>query len=286
MQSGAPIRSMLSSHHCIMRCVGWKASRSLSSVAIAPAKRIKDLVRGGNVFADFTALSIKHGAANLGQGFPSFGSPQFLSDSLSEVCHGDIYSESASTTPLNLNYQYTKPGEEPALAQLLVDRYSFSFGKRLYPSNICTTVGAQEALFTTFASFCNEGDEMVTITPAFDSYFRSAAVLGIDVKGVPLRPRAASQQEAADFVLDIEALRSTLSKKTKILLLNTPSSPLGKVFTREELLDIAAVVKDFPNLIVVSDEVYECMTFGGLEHVHFASLPEMFNRTISIFSAG
>jgi aspartate/methionine/tyrosine aminotransferase len=253
---------------------------------IAPSKRIENLVLDGNVFADFTALSNQHGAANLGQGFPSFGSPKFLSEVLSEVCYGDTFVDEASVSPHNLNYQYTKPGEEPTLTKLLADRYSSAMGHKLEPSNICTTVGAQEGLYTTFASFCNEGDEIVTITPAFDSYFKSAAVLGITVKAVPLQYDITSQKKAGDLKLDITALRNSLTNKTKILLLNTPSSPLGKVFSRSELLEIAAVVKEHPNLVVVSDEVYECMTFNGFEHVHFASLPGMFDQTISIYSAG
>ena len=264
---------------CVCRSL---VSRPLGT--IAPAKRIENLVLDGNVFADFTALSNQHGAANLGQGFPSFGSPPFLAEVLSEVCNGDSFTD-ASVPPHDLNNQYTKPGEEPVLAQMLADRYSSPMCQQLVPGNICTTVGAQEGLYTTFASFCNEGDEIVTITPAFDSYFKSAAVLGITVKAVPLQYDSTSRQ-AGDLTLDIAALRRTLSSKTKILLLNTPSSPLGKVFTRNELLEIAEIVRDFPQLVVVSDEVYESMTFDGRQHVHFCSLPGMFDQTVSIFSAG
>lgn len=267
---------------------GWlrgSVHRPLSE-GFVPAKRIEHLVLDGNVFADFTALSNQHGAANLGQGFPSFGAPHFLSEVLSEVCDGDKFSEQEQVAPENLNYQYSKPGEEASLAQLLADRYSSRLGEQLDASNVCSTVGAQEGLYTTFASFCNEGDEIVTITPAFDSYFKSAAVLGITVKAVPMHYDASTSHSAKDLKLDISSLRSTLTRDTKILLLNTPSSPLGKVFSRTELLEVAEVVKDFPNLLVVSDEVYECMTFGGAKHVHFASLPGMFDRTISIFSAG
>ena len=264
-------------------------TRSLthSPQALPPAKRIEHLVQDGNVFAEFTYLSSQHGAANLGQGFPSFGAPQFLSDVLQEVCNGDVYVNYSHTAPQNMNYQYSKPGEEASLSELLAARYSSPLGQlELTASNVCTTVGAQEGLYTTFASFCNEGDEIVTITPAFDSYFKSAAVLGLKVKAVPLHYDAIKSHSAGDLRLDIDALRRSLTCKTKILLLNTPSSPLGKVFNRSELLEIAEVVKDFPNLLVVSDEVYECMTFDGLAHVHFASLPGMFDRTISIFSAG
>lgn len=258
----------------------------LFSHGIVPAKRIENLVLDGNVFSDFTALSNKHGAANLGQGFPSFGSPKFLSEVLSEVCNGDAFVSSESP-PKNLNYQYSKPGEEPLLSQLLADRYGPRMGQKLDPTNVCTTVGAQEALYTTFASFCNDGDEIVTITPAFDSYYKSAAVLGIRVKAVPLQyDTSAGTCSSGDLKLDVHALRAAISSRTKILLLNTPSSPLGKVFSRTELLEIAGVVKDFPDLLVVADEVYECMTFGGLKHEHFSALPGMFDQTISIFSAG
>ena len=258
--------------------------RGMSNISIVPSSRLDSLVKEKNVFAEFTALSMEYKACNLGQGFPSFGSPSFLTSIMSEISNGDVHRDPKSP-PENLNNQYCKPGEEASLAGVLASRYSSRMCRTLDPSNICTTVGAQEALFTTFASFCNEGDEMITITPAFDSYFKSAAVLGLNVKAVPLIPGAESNS-TKDVKLDISSLRKCLSEKTKILLLNTPSSPFGKVFSKDELQEIADVVKEYPNLLVVSDEVYESMTFKGTEHVHISSLPDMFDRTISIFSAG
>jgi aspartate/methionine/tyrosine aminotransferase len=160
--------------------------RCVNSASITPAARCKKVLEGGNIFATFTALSNEHKAMNLGQGFPSFGAPPFLANALAEVCKGDAFSVNG---PLNLNNQYTKPGEEPTLALTLSKMYRERFQKDLNASNVCTFVGAQEGIFTTMATFCNPGDEMVIITPCFDAYFKSASVFGLDVKGVPLTLR-------------------------------------------------------------------------------------------------
>ena len=260
--------------------------RRFLSHSIKPASRVEAVLEEGNVFASFTALANKHKAMNLGQGFPSFGSPPFLSTVLSEVCKGDAFSEKG---PANLNNQYSKPGEEPTLALKLAEVYGKRFNRKLDPSHICTTVGAQEGIFTMLAAFCNPGDEIAVVTPCFDSYFKSASVLGLNVKGVPLTQTdnlSAHTPSASDFSLNIDTLRSTISQNTKLLLLNTPSSPFGKVFTQSELEGISEVIKEFPGLIVLSDEVYEHMCFDKKPHLHLANIPGMWERTITMFSAG
>jgi aspartate/methionine/tyrosine aminotransferase len=108
-----------------------------------------------------------------------------LANIVNDVCKGDVFSD--TTAPENINNQYSKPGEEATLANALSDIYTKQFGGiKISPSNICTTVGAQEGIFTSLAAFCNPGDEIVMITPSFDAYFKSAAVLGLTVKSVPL----------------------------------------------------------------------------------------------------
>ncbi|CAE7679663.1 ccbl [Symbiodinium microadriaticum] len=140
------------------------------------------------------------------------------------------------------------------------------------------------------AAFCNPGDEIVVITPCFDAYFKSASVLGLRMKGVPLTQTSnmsSQNPSASDFTVNLDTLRSTLSQDTKLLLLNTPASPLGKVFTENELRGISELVtKEFPGLLVLSDEVYEYMTFDNKPHLHIANQPGMWERTISIFSIG
>jgi aspartate/methionine/tyrosine aminotransferase len=221
----------------------------------------------------------------LGQGFPSFGSPPFLRDIIGQVAIGDQF-DPLGGAPSNMNFQYSKPGEEPELAGLLAERYTPRLGQPLTSLNLCTTVGAQEAIFTSLAAFCDPGDEVAIITPAFDAYFKSASILGLHVKSVPVTPTKFPPQRGEDLQLCLQALRETLTPQTKFLLLNTPSSPLGKVFSKEELEEIAGVVREFPNLMVLSDEVYEHMVFEGLRHEHFASLDGMFDRTVTLFSVG
>jgi aspartate/methionine/tyrosine aminotransferase len=197
---------------------------------------------------------------------------------------GDSYCE---TGPKNFNHQYSKPGEEMLLSQVLTKKYSEKFDIPLTASNICTTVGAQEGIFTALSTFCNLGDEIVVITPSFDAYFKTAAFLGLKVSTVQLQgPKSQRNVQANDYRLDYSELRATLTNETKFLILNTPSAPLGKVYSREELECIAQVVKDFPNLIILSDEVYECMVYDNLSHTHMAAIRDMFEKTITLFSAG
>lgn len=273
---------------CIVKMLRWK--RGFSGIGPKPIARVATLVQDGNIFADFTLLANQHQAMNLGQGFPSFGSPSFLSKSLAVMSSGDSYCE---TGPENLNHQYSKPGEELLLSQVLIQKYSKKFNQPLTGSNICTTVGAQEGIFTTLSTFCNPNDEIVIITPSFDAYFKTALFLGLKVTSVQLRPppgdalKSHEQSlQANDYQLDYSELRATLTNQTKILILNTPSAPLGKVYSKDELERIAEVVKDFPNLIVLSDEVYEYMVYDKLRHTHMATIGDMFKQTITLFSAG
>jgi aspartate/methionine/tyrosine aminotransferase len=252
--------------------------------SVVVAEKVKDILGQGNVFADFTILANKCSAMNLGQGFPSFGSPPFLASILNRVTDGDVFQMDGSP-PRNLNHQYTVPGGDPLLTEALSREYSKRFERILTPENICTTVGAQEAIFVTLASFCNPQDEIIVITPAFDSYFKSASVCGLVVKSCPMVCNTERPDNAGQYRVDPMSLRAKINARTKMLVLNNPSSPLGKVFSKSELIEIANIVKDFPNLIVLSDEVYEHHVYDEKEHHHIA-LGEMWKQTITVFSAG
>jgi len=127
---------------------------------------------------------------------------------------------------------------------------------------------------------------VVVVTPAFDATFKAAALLGVTVRGVSLKPPIGGARSSRDWTLDYDELKEALTPNTRMLVVNTPSSPLGKVFQLSELKEIAAVVSEHPSLIVLADEVYEKCTFDMLEHHHFASLPGMFERTVTLYSAG
>jgi aspartate/methionine/tyrosine aminotransferase len=249
----------------------------VSAFATAHSEAISHSLSTPNLFASFTALANEHNAINLGQGFPTFGTPQFVLDNVTEA---------VSNQPYN---QYSRPGGHPILNETLANFYSSRFNKNLDPlENICTFTGAQGGLFNIIQSFCDPGDEICTIEPYFDAYKKAADVVGAKTIGIPLRSSSpsSSSNSAADYKIDIDELRSTLTPKTKILMLNTPHNPTGKVFSLDELHDIANVVREFPNLLVVSDEVYEFSTFKPLTHHRFATIDGMWDRTISLYSAG
>jgi aspartate/methionine/tyrosine aminotransferase len=229
---------------------------------------------------------VKHNSANLGQGFPSYGAPPFLAECVKPIMDGDLYAETGK--PGNLNQQYTRPQGDPLLCQQIAAHYSPLFGREINAmTDIAVTVGAQSAIFTTLYAFANPGDEVLIVTPSFDASFKSAAVMGVDLKSVNMR-RTSADNCSSSWTLDPADLRAALTPKTRVLMLNTPNSPTGKVLCRAELSAIARVVRDFPDLLVFSDEVYDKMVFPGQgnEHVHFASLPGMWERTFSVFSAG
>lgn len=226
------------------------------------------------MFAAFTAMAQKHDAVNLGQGFPSFGTPDFVKEAAARAVQEEYN-------------QYSRPGGHMRLNECLASFYSPVFRRNLDPlTNITVYNGAQGALYNIILSFCDAGDEIAVIEPFFDAYNKAAMLVGAETRGVPLRLQEGSLS-AADYQLDLRELDKCLSDRTRLLILNTPHNPTGKVFTSAELEGIADVVKHYPNLIVVSDEVYEMSVFGGLEKMaRFAHCKDMFDRTISLYSAG
>ncbi|CAK9073433.1 unnamed protein product [Durusdinium trenchii] len=250
-----------------------------------PAKRLKAAL-APNVFAQFTALAKQHGAANLGQGFPSFGSPRFLQDAVMKAMQGDVFATTGA--PESLGNQYTRPGGEPNLAETLARLYGPRFNRTLDPlKEIVTTIGAQEAIFTSLFSWTDPGDEVLLFTPCFDAVVRSASTLQVKLIGVNLRPPCdGSTASLKDWSVNMEELERSITPQTRILMFNTPSAPFGKVFRQEELEAIAEVVRRHPRILVISDEVYERCVYDNVSHFHFASLPGMFERTMTLFSVG
>lgn len=156
-------------------------------------------------------------------------------------------------------------------------------------TQVLVTVGASQAVYLSCMAFLDSGDEAVLIAPAFDMYGASVTLAGGKPVYVPLRPREGCDviNSSADLVLDVDEFAESISSKTKLLILNSPHNPTGKVFTRDEYLQIARILDDkAPECVVVSDEVYEHLVFDG-EHVPFASVSESaYDRTLSIYSAG
>lgn len=221
---------------------------------------------GATIFAEMTALALECGAVNLGQGFPDWDGPA----AMLEVARGQI-----STG----NNQYP-PGRGAAeLRQAICEDRARNFDVEYDPgTEALVTTGATEAIAATILGLVEPGSEVILIEPYYDSYAAAVALAGSTRVTVPLVPHGTG------FALDVDALRSAVSEKTAMIVVNSPHNPTGTIFGLAELSAIAelAVERD---LLVLADEVYERLTFG-LVHIPIATLPGMASRTITVSSAG
>ncbi len=212
-----------------------------------------------------SALALEHGAINLGQGFPDTDGPaEILQAAVSAIQGG--------------RNQYPPGPGVPELLDAVAAHQERFYGLRVAPrSQALVTVGATEAIFSAILALVQPGDEVVTFEPYYDSYAASIALAG----GV----RRTSALRFPDFAVDEESLRAAFSPRTRMVLLNTPHNPTGKVFSRSEIELIASLAREH-DAWVVADEVYEHLTFDGAEHIPMATLPDMAERTLTISSGG
>lgn len=223
---------------------------------------------GTTIFTEMTALAKRTGAINLGQGFPdSDGPPAVLSAAQNAIAAG-------------LN-QYPPLNGLPELTEAIAQNRFDHYGQRFSPENgeIMVTAGATEAIAAALIALCEPGDEVVVFEPYYDSYLANLAMSGAVRRPVQLQP------SGDRFTFDPAALKAAITARTRLLLLNSPHNPTGKVFTREELTFIASLCVEH-DLIAVTDEVYEHLIYDGASHIPLATLPGMAERTITISSAG
>ncbi|CAE6435799.1 unnamed protein product [Rhizoctonia solani] len=232
-----------------------------------------------DVWSIYNAANLPGDCINLGQGYMNFAPPQWIKDAADEAL---------ATTIAN---HYSHPKGRIRLREAIRDHYSPQFASLGRPldveTEILVTSGANEGQYSMFTAFLNPGDEVIMFEPFFDQYLPSVTFnAGIPVY-VPLHPPKASSQKptSAEWTIDFDELRRSITSKTKMIIINTPHNPVGKVFTRSELEQIAVLAEEF-NLIVMSDEVYDCLVFDDKEHVRFATLPGMWDRTVTVGSAG
>ena len=233
-----------------------------------PAQRLEGT---GNptVWSEFGALAAETGAINLGQGFPEWQPPEF------------VVEQAVNAMAEGYN-QYTRPAGHPNLVNVLARRYSGHLKREVdAQAEVAVTVGASQSLYLTLQALVNPGDEVILLEPAFDLYYGQVRLAGGKVVPVPLAVDADGMWQ-----LDADALDKAVTPRTKLLVLNSPHNPTGKVFTTAEMEAVADVVRRHPNLLVISDEVYKFIVYAGAPHVHFASLPDMFERTVTLSSAG
>jgi aspartate/methionine/tyrosine aminotransferase len=243
--------------------------------AFAPAVRVQGF--GTTVFSEFSTMALQYNAVNLGQGFPNFAAPDFIKRAAKEAIDADLN-------------QYARGAGQLRLVNALAQTYGPLFGRELDPMReIVVTTGATEAIFATMQGLIDPGDEVILLEPFYDSYSPAVIMAGGTPVYVPLRAAEATKR-ASEWTLDMGELVAAISPRTKLLVINTPMNPIGKVFSRQELTQIAEVVQKH-NLLVMSDEVYEWMVYPAedgraVEHVRMATLPGMWERTLTLGSAG
>ncbi|XP_053709698.1 kynurenine--oxoglutarate transaminase 1 isoform X2 [Synchiropus splendidus] len=230
-----------------------------------------------NVWVEFTQLAADYKAVNLGQGFPDFSPPKFVQDAFCQAVGGGP-----------AMHQYTRAFGHPPLVKILAKFFSRIVGRDIDPfEDVLVSVGAYQALFCAFQALIDDGDEVIIVEPFFDCYQPMVKMAGGTAVYVPLRPRVEGKAvlSSGDFVLSAEELASKLTPRTKAIVINTPNNPLGKVYKTEELQMIADLCIKH-DLLCISDEVYEWLTYDGAKHVKIASLPGMWERTITVGSGG
>lgn len=220
---------------------------------------------GTTIFAEMSALAVETGAINLGQGFPDTDGP-------AEVVE-------AAVAALRAGHNQYPPGDGiPALREAIADHQLRHYGLGVDPDGeVIVTTGATEAIAAAVLALAGPGDEVLTFEPYYDSYAAAVALGGATRRVVPLG--------APNEPIDLERVATAITPATRLLLLNSPHNPTGKVFGRDELEGLAELCVRH-DLIAVTDEVYEHLTFDGHSHIPLATLPGMAERTLTISSAG
>lgn len=221
---------------------------------------------GTTIFAEMSALATRTGSVNLGQGFPDTDGPVEMLDAAAEA--------------LRTGQNQYPPGPGIPVLRAAVAAHQRRFWDLTYDPDgeILVTAGATEAIAATLLALCEPGDEVVCFEPYYDSYAACVALAQANLRAVTLRP------VQGRYGFDPDELRAAFSAKTRVVLLNSPHNPTGKVFTADELALVAQLCQEF-DVTAVTDEVYEHLVFDGV-HRPLATLPGMRERTLRISSAG
>ena len=216
-----------------------------------------------SVIRRMTRVSLQYGAVNLSQGFPDFDPPQAILDRLAQVAHEGPH-------------QYAVTWGAQNFREALAKKQSRYMGRRIDPDReIVATCGSTEAMMCAMMTVADPGDKVIVFSPFYENYGADTILSGAEPIYVPLNP--------PDFSFDPEVLEDAFRQRPKALVLCNPSNPSGKVFTRAELEVIAALAEKY-DAYVITDEVYEHIVYAPHQHTYFASLPGMWQRTISCSS--
>ncbi|MEU3696166.1 pyridoxal phosphate-dependent aminotransferase [Streptomyces griseoviridis] len=223
---------------------------------------------GTTIFAEMSALAVRTGAINLGQGFPDTDGPE------------EVREAAVRAVRDGRGNQYPPGPGVPELRTAIAAHQRHWYGLSYDPdTEVLVTAGATEAIAAALLALVEPGDEVIALEPYYDSYAACVALAGGTRVPVTLRPHEGK------FRLDLDELRDAVTDRTRLLLINTPHNPTGTVLTRAELAAVAelAVARD---LLVVTDEVYEHLVYDDAEHIPLASFPGMRERTVTISSSG
>lgn len=219
---------------------------------------------GTTIFTEMTRLAIEHDAINLAQGFPDFDGPDYVKDAAVRAIRGDAN-------------QYARMQGAPVLVRTIAADLEARHGLSYDPlTEVCVTSGATEAIHCALMALCEPGDEVVMLEPYYDSYRACCAMAGATPRFVTLH--------APEFRWQPGALEAAFSDRTRVVLLNTPHNPTGRVLSRDEMTAVADLCRAH-DAYCVTDEVYDRLVFGA-EHVPMATLPGMRERTLTLNSTG
>lgn len=217
------------------------------------------------IFTTITELAKTHDAVNLGQGFPDFDGPEWIKNEAIKAINGGYN-------------QYAPMIGAPALREALAHVYQEQYQVKLDPlSQITIHAGATEAIYVTLLALCNPGDEVIVFEPFYDSYIAS-------IQLARAIPKIVTLKYDDNFSLDCEELARAITPKTKMILLNSPHNPTGKVFSKAELQSITTLAQKH-NLYILSDEVYEYLTYSA-KHLSLQQIMPNYKKIITISSAG
>ncbi len=227
------------------------------------AKRVAGF--GTSVFTEMSQLAVRHQAVNLGQGFPDFPGPDFVKEAAIQAIRADLNQYAVSHGTLRLRCTIAESWER-------------AYGRALDPeTEVSVGSGATELILDAILALVDPGDEVILFEPFYDSYLPDILMAGGIPRTITLQP--------PDWHFDRQALADVFSARTRLALINTPHNPTGKMFSREELAFIASLCREH-DVLVVTDEVYEQIRFDAVEHVPIATLPGMWERTLTINSTG
>lgn len=213
-----------------------------------------------SVIRRMTRISVQYGAINLSQGYPDFDPPKPMLDRLAQVAYEGPHQYSITFGARNLR-------------EALADKHGRAIGRTVDPNReVLVTCGGTEAMMSAMMTVCNPGDKVIVFSPFYENYGADAILSGADPIYIPLVP--------PEFDFDRSALEDAFRQGAKAIIVCNPSNPTGKVFTREELTFIGELARKY-DAFVITDEVYEHIVFAPYEHVRMASLPGMYQRTIT-----